>query len=37
MLEIMAACHGLARVNGNLIGDPLEVKMFETTKYELDD
>lgn len=33
----MASCHSLARVNGNLIGDPLEVKMFEATNYELND
>lgn len=37
VLEIMASCHGLARVDGSLIGDPLEVKMFEATEYELDD
>ncbi|CAD8092827.1 unnamed protein product [Paramecium sonneborni] len=37
VLEIMASCHGLAKVNGNLIGDPLEVKMFEATNFELDD
>ncbi|CAD8214246.1 unnamed protein product [Paramecium octaurelia] len=37
ILEIMASCHGLARVNGQLIGDPLEVKMFEATSFELDD
>lgn len=33
----MASCHSLARVNGHLIGDPLEVKMFEATNYELND
>ncbi|CAD8078910.1 unnamed protein product [Paramecium primaurelia] len=37
ILEIMASCHGLAKVNGQLIGDPLEVKMFEATNFELDD
>ena len=36
-LEIMASCHGLAKVNGELIGDPLEVKMFEASKWVLDD
>ena len=33
----MACCHGLATVNGDLIGDPLEVKMFEATGAKLDD
>jgi len=37
VLEIMASCHGLARVDGILIGDPLEVKMFEATETILDD
>lgn len=31
----MACCHGLAWVKGKLVGDPLELKMFETTKWEL--
>lgn len=33
LLEIMASCHGLTMVQGNLIGDPLEVKMFESTGW----
>ncbi|EAR98775.2 E1-E2 ATPase family protein (macronuclear) [Tetrahymena thermophila SB210] len=33
--ECMASCHGLTRINGELIGDPLEVKMFEATQWEL--
>lgn len=33
----MASCHSLATVNNNLIGDPLEIKMFEATSYKLDD
>ncbi len=32
MLESMSCCHGLTRVNGELIGDPLEIKMFEATE-----
>lgn len=31
----MASCHGLTRVKGELIGDPLEVKMFEATEWVL--
>jgi cation-transporting ATPase 13A3/4/5 len=37
LMEAMASCHGLARVNNKLIGDPLEVKMFEATNFILDD
>lgn len=33
--ECMASCHAITRVKGELIGDPLEVKMFETTRWEL--
>ncbi|EAR98777.2 E1-E2 ATPase family protein (macronuclear) [Tetrahymena thermophila SB210] len=33
--ECMASCHGITRVKGELIGDPLEVKMFEATEWEL--
>lgn len=33
--ECMASCHGLTRVRGELIGDPLEVKMFESTQWVL--
>ncbi|CAD8171278.1 unnamed protein product [Paramecium pentaurelia] len=37
LFEIMASCHSLATVKNNLIGDPLEIKMFEATQYKLDD
>ncbi|KAL4494291.1 hypothetical protein ABPG73_018810 [Tetrahymena malaccensis] len=33
--ECMASCHGVTRIKGELIGDPLEVKMFEATEWEL--
>lgn len=33
----MAVCHSLARVKGELIGDPLEVKMFESTNWTLEE
>ncbi|XP_037089766.1 LOW QUALITY PROTEIN: probable cation-transporting ATPase 13A3 [Pollicipes pollicipes] len=29
----LAACHGLTRLAGQLIGDPLDVKMFEATDW----
>jgi cation-transporting P-type ATPase 13A2 len=37
MFEIMATCHSLTEVKGTLIGDPLDVKMFEATKWTLDE
>lgn len=33
--EVMASCHGLAWVKGQIIGDPLEIKMFEATGWTL--
>lgn len=33
--ECMASCHALTKVAGRIIGDPLEVKMFESTKWTL--
>ena len=29
----MASCHGLTRLAGQLIGDPLDIKMFEATDW----
>lgn len=37
MIEIMVTCHSLALVNNKLIGDPLDIKMFEWTKWILED
>jgi magnesium-transporting ATPase (P-type) len=37
ILAAMATCHSLAALDGNLIGDPLEVKMFEAAGAELRD
>ena len=34
-LEAMATCHSISRVNGILIGDPLDCKMFEFTDWDL--
>ena len=33
----MSACHSITYVNGELIGDPLDVKMFQSTKWDLDE
>lgn len=33
----MASCHSITYVNNELIGDPLEIKMFESTEWELDE
>tara|TARA_B110000285_G_C15133835_1_gene625458 strand:- start:2019 stop:2237 length:219 start_codon:yes stop_codon:yes gene_type:complete len=37
LLEAMASCHSITYVNKKLIGDPLEIKMFESTNWELDE
>ena len=37
MLYTMATCHSLRVVNGELIGDPLDVKMFEFTGWSYDE
>lgn len=31
----MACCHAITYVSNELVGDPLEIKMFEMTKWEL--
>ena len=33
----MASCHCITRVEGRLIGDPLDVKLFESTKWSLEE
>lgn len=35
LLYSMASCHALTYVNFELVGDPLEVKIFEATKWKL--
>jgi hypothetical protein len=37
LLEGLASCHAITYVNNQLIGDPLDVKMFESTKWVLDE
>ena len=36
-LEAMASCTAITYVNGELVGDPLDVKMFEKTGWTLDE
>ena len=35
--ESMACCHSITYVNGQLVGDPLEIQMFESTERQLDE
>jgi cation-transporting ATPase 13A2 len=37
LLEIMAVCHSLTRVNNEMIGDPLDLKMFESTQWTFEE
>ena len=37
IFDIMATCHSLTQVQAKLIGDPLELKMFESTQLILED
>ena len=34
-IECLASCHGITRVNGKIIGDPIDVKMFDASGWEL--
>ena len=36
-IECLASCHGITRVNGQIIGDPIDVKMFEASGWELNE
>lgn len=37
LLRCLASCHSLSRFNGDLTGDPLDIKMFESTKWNFID
>ena len=37
LLEAMGACHQITYVQGELIGDPLDVRMFEATNWILNE
>jgi predicted P-type ATPase len=34
LMELMASCHSIIRVNGQLSGDPLDLKMFDFVNFE---
>ena len=36
-LECLASCHCLSIINNKIIGDPIDVKMFENTEWILED
>jgi cation-transporting ATPase 13A3/4/5 len=37
MNQVMAACHSITYIGDELVGDPLEIRMFESTKWVLDE
>ncbi|QDS69980.1 hypothetical protein FKW77_003032 [Venturia effusa] len=37
ILHTMATCHSLRNINGELLGDPLDVKMFEFTGWQYEE
>lgn len=37
IMHALAACHSLKLVHGELIGDPLDLKMFDFTQWELEE
>lgn len=37
LAQVMASCHAITYVGEDLIGDPLEIEMFNTTGWVLDE
>ena len=37
LLYALATCHALKLINGEVLGDPLDIKMFEYTGWTLDE
>ncbi|XP_023726909.1 probable cation-transporting ATPase 13A3 isoform X2 [Cryptotermes secundus] len=37
IITAMATCHSLTLIDGELTGDPLDIKMFEATQWELEE
>ena len=37
LVEAMSSCTAITYVNGSLVGDPLDVQMFEATGWVLDE
>uniref|UniRef100_H2YT60 Cation-transporting ATPase n=1 Tax=Ciona savignyi TaxID=51511 RepID=H2YT60_CIOSA len=36
MVQCMVTCHTLTTIDGRILGDPLDLKMFEATKWQLE-
>jgi cation-transporting ATPase 13A2 len=36
-MECLASCHSITQVNGKLIGDPIDIKMFEASGWTLNE
>ncbi len=34
---LLASCHSLSKLNGQYIGDPLEIKMFQGTTWKMEE
>ena len=37
LISCLTTCHSLTMINGSLIGDPLDIKMFESTGWALEE
>ena len=37
LINCLTTCHSLTMINGSLIGDPLDIKMFESTGWVLEE
>ena len=37
LLMCLASCHSLTLIDNELIGDPLDIKMFQSTNWDLED
>ena len=35
LMQALGACHSLTRINNEICGDPLEIEMFNATKWSL--
>lgn len=35
--QAMACCHAITYIDEHLVGDPLEIKMFEMTEWKLEE
>jgi len=37
LLDVMVTCHSVSKVKGTLLGHPVDVRMFESTKWDMKD